>query len=97
MEKGTDLFFRKIDLSPFSVSRLMDKSKVASIALRLATDPRFKTWKDLPADFLEETAELSAEEVIDLAARLRELGEHRFLFAAEQLLRQHPTRFSSQK
>jgi hypothetical protein len=75
----------------------MDKSKVAAIALRLATDPRFKTWKDLPADFLEETAGLSAEEALELAARLRRLDEERFAYAAEQLLRQHPSRFRGRR
>jgi hypothetical protein len=60
---------------------------------RLARDPSFKTWKDLPASFLEEASELAADEAIDLVDRLWRLHEHRFLYAAWQLIDRHPSAF----
>jgi 3-methyladenine DNA glycosylase AlkD len=68
--------------------------RVAEMAHRLETQRNFRSWKDLPGDFLKETAHLSPDEAIDLASRLWRLGEHRFLYAASQLLHRHPAAFS---
>jgi 3-methyladenine DNA glycosylase AlkD len=65
--------------------------RVAHIAKRLEANRNFRSWKDLPATFLEETAGLSADEAVDLVGRLWELYEHRFLYAASLLVHRRPT------
>jgi 3-methyladenine DNA glycosylase AlkD len=72
----------------------MAERSVSKIFKRLETDQDFRSWKDLPIGFIDETAELSADEAIDLADRLWHLGEHRFLYAASTLIHRHPTALS---
>jgi 3-methyladenine DNA glycosylase AlkD len=68
--------------------------RVAEIVKHLEASRNFRSWKELPAAFLKETAELSPDEAIDLAGRLWQLREHRFLYAASRLIHRHPTAFS---
>jgi 3-methyladenine DNA glycosylase AlkD len=68
--------------------------RVAEIVKHLEANRNFRSWKDLPADFLRETAELSPDEAIELAGRLWQLHEHRFLYATSRLIHRHPTAFS---
>ena len=65
--------------------------RVAHIAKRLEADRNFRSWKNLPAAFLEETAALTPDEALDLVGRLWRLHEHRFLYAASCLVHRHPT------
>lgn len=71
----------------------MSNQKVLKIFNQLQEAPEFKSWKDLPADFLTETAALSSEEVLDLASRLWKFKEHRFRYAAVMMFHKHPHAF----
>jgi 3-methyladenine DNA glycosylase AlkD len=66
-------------------------SRVAKIARALEENPRFQSWKDLTREFLEESAALQDDDVLELASLLWRLGHHRFLYAATAAVRQHPT------
>jgi 3-methyladenine DNA glycosylase AlkD len=64
------------------------------LAKSLANDQEFRSWRDLPGTFLEQTSTLSADAALELGARLWELREHRFLYAASVVIHRHPSAFA---
>jgi len=69
----------------------MASERVLQIARRLAEDPEYRHPRNLPSTFVQETATLSDDEVLELATRLCKLDKHRYMWAGSIIVQRHPT------
>ena len=73
----------------------MASERVLRMAEQLAGNQEFRHYRDLPPTFPQEAATLSDDEVLELAARLWELRDFRFLVAATTIIERHSSAFRS--
>ena len=71
----------------------MSNSLARDISTFLERNPKYQSWKQLPDEFLQRSADMPPEALIKMALDVWKRGEHRFLGAAVTLLRRHPTAF----
>ncbi len=69
----------------------MTGKQVLQMAKQLADNQEFRHYRDLPLTFVEEAATLSDDEVLELAVRLWQLRDFRFLVAAATVIERHPS------
>jgi 3-methyladenine DNA glycosylase AlkD len=69
----------------------MASERVLQMAKQLADDPEYRHTRSLSPTFVQEAAALSDDDVLELASRLYELNEHRYMWAGNIIIRRHPT------
>jgi 3-methyladenine DNA glycosylase AlkD len=73
----------------------MSKRLAKDIATFLDVNVGYRSWDELPQQFLQRSRQLAEEQVLQVALDLWKRADHRYRWAAVTLLRSHPTAFRS--
>lgn len=72
----------------------MANQRVLQMVKQLAGNPEYRHPRELPSTFLQEAVTLSDDDALELATRLCQLNEHRYMWASVIIIKRHPIAFS---